>query len=170
MWWRLKRSVYNQQRGEGNRRAFQAIVQAGEVPGLLAYADGEPVGWVAAAPRERYSALERSRVLAPVDEVPVWSITCFFIAKPYRGRGVASRLLKAITEYAAEQGAQIIEGYPVDTRGQRQSAAFIFTGLPGMYRAAGFEEVARRSPTRPIMRFIVGDKRQASRRPARKCN
>lgn len=132
-----------------------AIVASGAVPGLLAYVDGVPAGWVAIEPREAYSGLDRSRFLKRVDERPVWSVTCFFIARPARRRGLTVRLLRAATAYAATRGASMVEGYPIDRSGASVPAAFAWTGLAAAFRAAGFLEVARRSPTRPIMRRAV---------------
>jgi len=157
MCWRLPRTQYEQQKGAGNKRAFHAIVAAGDVPGVLAYADGEPVGWCAVAPRTDYPALARSRILRPVDDAPVWSISCLFIARPFRRRGVSVRLLEAATEYARTHGARIVEGYPVEPRGSMPMMpdAFVWTGLATAFRRAGFQEVARRSETRPVMRRVV---------------
>lgn len=152
MFWRVKRSQYEQRKGAGNRRALKKLVAAGEVPGLLAYAGREPVGWVALAPRERYLVLANSRVLAPVDEQPVWSVVCFFITRAWRGRGVSQRLLEAAVEFARRRGARLLEGYPVEPRAGRMPDVFAYTGLPSAFARAGFREVARRSPTRPIMR------------------
>lgn len=135
------------------RRAhIRTVVKRGPPPGLLAYEGGTAVGWVAVAPRETYRRYAASRVLAPVDEKPVWSVPCFFVAKAARGRGLTVALLKAAGAFAASQGATLLEGYPVDTRGKRQAAAFVWTGLPSAFEAAGFREVERRSATRPIVR------------------
>ncbi|MFH0931574.1 MAG: GNAT family N-acetyltransferase, partial [Candidatus Zixiibacteriota bacterium] len=84
MWWRLSRSQFNKQKGEGNRKALKKIVDSGEIPGILAYADGKPIGWCSVAPREGFPVLERSRILKRIDEKPVWSVVCFFVAKPFR--------------------------------------------------------------------------------------
>jgi GNAT superfamily N-acetyltransferase len=138
--------------GAPNRRAFRALVKQGAAPGLLAYADREPVGWVAIAPRAEYRRFERSRVLAPVDDLPVWSVPCFFVERSARGSGLTVKLLKAACEWAAKHGARIVEGYPVDTKGQRYSATFAFHGTVSTFEDAGFREVERRSPTRPIVR------------------
>jgi len=151
MWWRLPRTQWNSQCGAGNRKAFHALVESGNPPGILAYAGGEPVGWCAVAPREAYGGLERSRVLAPVDERPVWSVTCFFVAREHRRRGVTVGLLEAAAKHAAMRGAKLLEGYPTESKGD-SPAAWVFTGLAGAFRKAKFREVARRSPTRPIMR------------------
>jgi GNAT superfamily N-acetyltransferase len=130
-------------------------VEAGETPGLLAYCDGEPVGWCALAPREAYPRLERSRILKPVDAEPVWSVTCFFVARPFRRRGVTVALLKAAVAYAKAHGARIVEGYPVEPKGTRMPDPFVYTGLASAFRKTGFVEVLRRSQTRPIMRYTV---------------
>lgn len=154
MWWRLPRSQWERQKGAGNKRAFRRIVQRGRVPGLLAYVDGEPAAWCAIEPRENFPVLERSRVLRRVDEQPVWSVTCFFVARPHRRLGLTVELLRAAVAYAKKRGARIIEGYPVDTPGKMPDA-FAWTGFVPAFRKAAFREVARRSKTRPIMRFEV---------------
>ena len=155
MWWRLSAKEWESEAYEGNRRSMKKLVDAGDRPGLLAYRDGEPVGWVSVAPRERFPRIERSRVLGPVDEAKVWSVVCFFIHRTERASGVGSALLDAAVEEAANRGATIVEGYPVDPRGKKTSNGSAFTGLEAMFRAAGFEEVERRSPGRPIMRKSV---------------
>ena len=101
MWWRLKRSQYEKQKGPGNRRALKKIVDSGEIPGLLAYADGQPIAWCSVGPREAYSTLERSRILKRVDDKPVWSVVCFVVAKSFRHKGVSTALLEAAVEYAS---------------------------------------------------------------------
>lgn len=155
LWRLLARSRFLQQKGAGNRRAFKRIVEAGEAPGLLAYRDGEPVGWCALAPREAYPRLERSRILKRVDTEPVWSVVCFFVARPFRRRGVTVQLLKAAVAYAKAHGARIVEGYPVEPKRTRMPDPFVYTGLAPAFRRAGFVEVLRRSQTRPIMRYVV---------------
>jgi GNAT superfamily N-acetyltransferase len=156
MWWRLTRSEYEKNKGKGNRKLFKKIVTSGEMPGLLAYAKGEPIGWCAIAPRETYPVLERSRVLKRIDDQRVWSVVCFFVARPYRGQGVTPRLLETAVAYARRKGARIVEGYPVSPRKGRMPDAFAWTGLPATFRKVGFVEAARRSETRPIMRLAIG--------------
>lgn len=152
MWWRLARSEFTKQKGAGNWQAFRKIVESGAEPGILAYHDGEPVGWCAIAPREQYPVIERSRTLKAIDDQPVWSVSCFFIARQFRRQGVAEALLQAAVKFARRKGAKIVEGYPVEARKGRLPDAFAWTGLPPIFQAAGFREVARRSPTRPIVR------------------
>jgi GNAT superfamily N-acetyltransferase len=155
MWWRLPASEWGRQRGEGNRAGLRALAESETPPGLLAYVDGKVAGWVSLGPRERFPRLARSRVLKPVDDQPVWSIVCFYVANVYRRRGLTARLLAAAVAYAREHGAAIVEGYPVEPKQAEMPAVYAFTGLASAFRAAGFVEVARRSETRPIMRYVV---------------
>ena len=154
MWWRLKRSQFEKQKGPGNRRALKKIVDSGEIPGIIAYVGAQPVAWCAIAPRERLLALERSRVLKRVDDKPVWSVVCFFVSKPFRRRGMTVRLLRAAVDSARKHGAKVVEGYPVELKTQWPDT-FAYTGLAPAFAEAGFKEVMRRSKTRPIMRYII---------------
>lgn len=97
---------------------------------------------------------------------PGWSVSCLFIARPFRRRGVSSRLLHAAVRFAADCGAKIIEGYPVVPHASGLPDVFTWTGLPSAFLRAGFREVARRSPTRPIVRWQRSQK--AKRRVLRK--
>jgi GNAT superfamily N-acetyltransferase len=155
MWWRLVAKDWERNKGQGNKDAFEVLVKAGEVPGLLAYTDGKPVGWCAIAPRMEYVRLERMRIFQPVDEQPVWSVTCFFVARGFRNKGVTAQLLQAAVDYAKTQGAQIVEGYPVEPKKGRMADVFVYTGLASTFRQVGFAEAARRSETRPIMRYVL---------------
>ena len=155
MFFRLTRAQFVKQQGEKNKKALRKIVDLGEIPGILAYADEKPVGWCSVAPRERFGLLERSRIIKRVDEKPVWSVVCFFIAKQFRRSGVTVDLLKAAVEYARKKGAKIVEGYPVEPKKGKFPDVFAYTGLASAFRQAGFEEVLRRSETRPIMRYFI---------------
>lgn len=140
---------------EANRRALRRLVDAGRPPGLIGYSDGEPVGWISLGPREAFERLARSPVMKPVDERPVWSIVCFVVPSRYRRQGVARALLDGAVAWARAQGATLLEGYPVDREG-RSSADAMWFGAKSMFDAAGFEEVARRRPKRPLVRLRVG--------------
>jgi GNAT superfamily N-acetyltransferase len=155
MWWRLRRSEYEKKKGAGNKLAFQDIVRSGAPTGVLAYAGGKPVGWCAVAPRKNYPVLERSRILKPVDEQVVWSVTCFYVPREHRRSGLTAKLLGAAVDYAREKGAKIIEGYPQDPKKGTLVDAFAWTGFASAFRRAGFREVARRSETRPVMRRML---------------
>ena len=153
MLWRLKRKEFEKQKGEGNRLAMKAIVNSGELPGILGYSQKQPVAWCAVAPREKYPALERSRILKKVDEQPVWSISCFFIDKRYRKQGLSLQLLKAAIDHVKKSGGKIIEGYPVEIRKDKTADVFVWTGVASAFKKANFTECIRRSETRPIMRY-----------------
>ena len=163
MWARRPAAEFKRGTGVGNRRALQRLVRNGAQPGLLAYAEGDPVGWVALAPRTEYPRLDNSRVLAPVDDLPVWSVTCFFIRRDWRGRGLATWMLNGAATFAASNGARIIEGYPNDPE-KRAADAFVWTGIASTFESAGFTEVARRSASRPIMRKALRALRPARSR------
>jgi GNAT superfamily N-acetyltransferase len=152
---RLSRSEYEQKKGDGNRRAMRALVDAGRVPGLLGFLGTEPVGWVSLEPRAVFPRLASSRVLAPVDDAPVWSIVCLFVAKPHRRSGISVRLLRAAVDWARSRGASIVEGYPVEPRLDTVPDVFAWTGIVSAFETAGFREVLRRSEGRPIMRRRV---------------
>ena len=155
MWWRLPHSEFMQQRGEGNKKALKRLVDSGATLGILAYAKDQPVGWCAVAPPETFARLERSRILKRVDEEPVWSVVCFFVAKAFRRKGISVKLLKAAVNYAKDQGGKIVEGYPVEPKKDWKPDPFVYTGLASAFRKVGFEEIIRRSETRPVMRYRI---------------
>lgn len=157
MWWRMARAGFEKKKGAKNRELMRKIIESGEVPGILAYADRTPAGWCSVAPRETFSALERSRILKRVDNRPVWSVVCFFVAKPFRRQGLTIKLLNAAVDYSKASGATIIEGYPVEPKKDKVADVFVYTGLASAFLQAGFVEVARRSETRPIMRYFMRD-------------
>ena len=145
-----------------NRAVLEAAVRderrEGRAPGLVAYLDGEPVGWTSLGPRADYERLTHSTVLAPVDDRPVWSIVCFVVARQRRGQGIAVALLDAAIAYARDHGATTLEAYPVDTSAGRIAAASAYRGTLSMFERAGFRvaEVRRAnasSAPRPIVRL-----------------
>ena len=152
MWWRRPAKAWSAGKGEGNRRALRRLVDSGTPPGVIAYDGATPVGWCSLAPREEYVRLASARTLKPIDETPVWSVTCFFVARSHRRRGVTVALLKGAAAFAARNGAKMLEGYPVEPRKGTLPDAFAWTGPPSAFRKAGFGEAARPSPSRPIMR------------------
>lgn len=156
MVWRLRNKDWLAGKGARNKRALKKLVTAGERPGVLGYLGKQPIAWCAVAPRERYSFLERSRVLRPLDDEPVWSISCLFVLKSYRRQGISIAMLKAAVEFAASRGARIVEGYPVEPTMERTPDPFVWTGTPSAFSKAGFREILRRSKTRAIMRFTMG--------------
>jgi GNAT superfamily N-acetyltransferase len=164
MFYRVPSRDFERLWGQGARAAFREVVADGPPPGLLAYRDGIPVGWVAVAPRDAYPRVLNSRVLRPTDDAPAcWAIVCFYVVRGERRGGVAAALLEAAVDFAAGHGAAAVEGYPKDTAGARKHANEMFVGSLSMFQEAGFQEVGRRSPQRPIMRREL----QPARRPRR---
>ncbi len=150
-----------------NQAVIASLAGRDPAPGLVAYRDGRAVGWVSVGPREDYARLERSKVLARIDDKPVWSIVCFVVARPLRGQGIARALLDAAVEYARDHGATLLEAYPVDSSRGRVPAASAFTGPLAMFEHAGFQVVERRkgnaaTPVRPIVRRAIRRRRKAS--------
>lgn len=154
MFWKLRGKAFDEATGDTARQMQKSVVDSKVVPGLLAYADGYPIAWIAVEPRSAYPKLAHSRVLKPVDDEEVWSVTCFFVAKKYRRQGVTVELLKAATDYVKKQGGKIIEGYPTDVQ-KDMPAPFVYTGTVSAFQQAGFKEVARYAPTRPIFRYVI---------------
>ena len=155
MLWRQDRKTDDANKGAKNRALMKAIFQEPVPPGLLAYDGPAPVGWLSIAPRPVFVRLKGSRVMKPVDERPVWSISCFLIRRSHRRRGIGGALLEAAKAFVAEQGGDLIEAYPIDPDKESYPAGYAWTGMAETFRRAGFVEVARRSPTRPVMRFEV---------------
>lgn len=148
--------MYYRQPGVGesakaNREALRSLLRPAAVPGLVAYLDGSPAGWISLGPRDHFPKLQRSSVAKPIDDVPVWSIVCFFVESKLRGSGIAEHLLRAGVAYARSKGATFVEAYPVDKRGSVDNES-AFVGTRPMFARAGIQEVARRRPTRPVMR------------------
>lgn len=153
--WRFQRSDFDKRKGDKNKLAIHSLVKKNEIIGMMAYMDDNPAGWCAVAPREKYIRLENSRVLRPVDDKPVWSVSCFFIAKPNRKKGLSVRLLEATVAYAKKEGAKIVEAYPVQSTGEKLPDVFAWTGFLSAFLAAGFREEKRHSPSRPIVRYYL---------------
>lgn len=152
---RLSRRDYEANKGEQNRRALAALAAREPSPGVLLRRGVEPIAWCAIAPRANYVRLETSRILAPLDDEPVWSIVCLFVHKAARRSGMSSVAIEGAVEYARKCGARIVEAYPIDPDQTNMPPAFVWTGLLGAYQEVGFVEVARRSRTRPIVRFTI---------------
>ncbi len=153
MFFRRRRSEYDRERGAGNRKALRGLVTKGAPVGLLAYAGKEAVAWCAVAPRRDYEALERSRLFKPLDDLPVWSVTCFYVAKGFRRKGATVALLEAAAALAKKKGAKALEGYPVvPKRGKPAPDVYIYQGTLGAFEQAGFAVVKRPAPGRAYVR------------------
>ncbi len=151
MRWRMTSTEFRLSTKESRVAALEALVCQGIPVGVLAYLDGEPVGWCSIAPRETYRALERYRGLPRLDDAPVWSVVCFFVDRRVRRAGVTLGLLRAAVEYAQSQGARVIEGYPVRP-GPR---LYTYMGSPSTFQRAGFRDATPPGQARQIMRYSV---------------
>jgi GNAT superfamily N-acetyltransferase len=162
--WRVRGSGWQDWTKARNATVLEQLAGEHRAPGLVAYDGDRAVGWVSLGPREAFERLERSKVLARVDDRPVWSIVCFVVSKSWRGRGVATALLEAAIDHARTHGATLLEAYPVDASRGRVAAAAAYTGTEGMFERAGFRVVERRqwnatTPVRPIVRRGVRRRR-----------
>jgi ribosomal protein S18 acetylase RimI-like enzyme len=162
MYWRLPRRDFEASLGSRTRQLFRARVEAGPPPGLLAYRDGDPVGWVQVGPRADVPQWNGARRLtaptadAPADDPRVWGISCFVTRSGCRRQGIATALLAAAIVRARESGARALDACPVDADGKRPAAA-LYHGVASTFREAGFREIARRRADRPLMRLALGD-------------
>lgn len=150
MYWRLGPEYHRRPR-EMNRTALRRIVQHGPPPGLLAFDGDRAVGWCQLTPRADLNWLNRKKALAPVDAAPVWSLSCFYVRRGYRRKGVMSVLVAAALQAAKSARAPGLEAYPVDAA-RAGSTTNVFTGTASAFRRLGFKTIARREPARPIMR------------------
>jgi len=156
MYWRLRNKDFENQKGSGNKRAMKKLVKNKEQIGIIMYSDAEPIGWCSVAPREDFIRLGNSKILKTVDDKSVWSIVCFFIDKKFRRKGYSVEMLNGVIKIIKKNDAKILEGYPNEPKKGNMPAAFAWTGISSAFISAGFKEVARRSETRPIMRYYYG--------------
>jgi GNAT superfamily N-acetyltransferase len=160
MYWRIG-GAYNQRPREKNKAAFKAVVKKGPPPGLLAFEGDKVVGWAQLTPRAVLPHLDRGRFTRKLDDVPVWSLTCFFIRKGHRGKGVMTALLDAAIDYAKAMNAPALEAYPVKTDTKRSNSG-MYTGAASSFTRAGFKTVAVPAPHRPLMRLELARKKKAA--------
>ena len=160
MRWRLSSSEFGRLKSAGRKAALERLVLADTPVGILGYLNGEPAGWCSVARRETYALLERSRTIKRIDDLICWSVVCFFVAPKLRRQDFTMELLRAAIDYARSQGAQVVEGYPVepcrDADGSLQPVTYRFMGYVSTFRKAGFREVVPSGQgRRRIMRYIV---------------
>jgi GNAT superfamily N-acetyltransferase len=145
MVWRVPSGgkYWTEHKGEKNRKSFKTLVENGKATGVLAFDGDAPVAWASVAPRKDFAYFNRSRTIPPAENEKTWSVTCFFVARGWRNRGVSAALLREAARLAKRSKAKILEGYPSSPKsGERQPDAFIHTGLPVMFEAAGFRRAA----------------------------
>jgi GNAT superfamily N-acetyltransferase len=161
MWWRIPNKEWDA--GEGNKQRMHNLVMGGVEPGLLGYLAGAPIAWVSLAPRTDYQRFARAsaNTFQSPDDKPVWSIVCFYVHPDFRRQGVSSVMLQAAIDYARGHGATLLESYPNDPRiGKKRAASDLNMGTIDLFDRAGFVEVARNHPVKPIMRLEVANQFQ----------
>jgi GNAT superfamily N-acetyltransferase len=154
MWFRLPRGPYEAGKGDVNRARFRSRVadETAPSPGILALRGDDAVGWCAVAPREEYLRLRTTRTMRGPDDLEVWAILCLFVAPSQRHVGLSVRLIDAACRHAFRYGAPAVEAYPVVRGKDAVPPAFASQGLLRAYLEADFEEVARPSATRAVVR------------------
>ena len=153
MRWRMTSTEFRRSDKQGRIEALNGRVDDGHPVGVLAYVDGTPVGWCSIAPREKFRGLERHRKLGRIDDAAVWSVTCFFVDRQYRRRGLTVDLLEAAIRYASANGARVVEGYPVEST----AVSYTYMGSPETLIRAGFSDVTPRGRERRMFRIILSD-------------
>ena len=150
-WYLMTNKEFTTSRKEGHKELMRTLVQSGIEPGIIAYADGIPAGWVALAPRESYKRLATSKLLGAVDEKPVWVISCFYIFRDYRHQGLMEKLVKAAIDYAKDRKIKRLEAFPIEAK-DRISPLSMYTGKADVFYRLGFKQVAVREH-RSILRL-----------------
>jgi GNAT superfamily N-acetyltransferase len=153
MYWRIG-AAYRQRPAAKNRAEFRRIVEHGPPPGLLAFAGDRAVGWCQLTPRAEVPWLDREWRLKRPDDVPVWSLSCFYIRKGYRKQGVTSALIATALKVARRAKAPALEAYPLDADLTPSASG---TGFASTFARAGFKTIVRNVPPRPIMRYDLGN-------------
>lgn len=159
MYWRIG-SAYNKLPREKNKATFKAVVKKGPPPGLLIFDGDNPVGWVQVTPRVALPRLGNSRFTQAIDDKPVWSVSCFYVRKGWRGKGVSRALINAAVAFARKNKAPVLEAYPMTTDVKRSNSG-MYTGSASSFARAGFRIVAEPAKHRPIMRLDLAKKRTA---------
>jgi GNAT superfamily N-acetyltransferase len=134
--------------GEANREGMRRLVEAGEVPGIIAYVDGVPAGWCSVSPKPPLIGLAKlGDTYGRFDDRAEWAVICFYVPERHRGMGLMGRLTEAAVEYAAENGASAVEAYPMDAGSETDGAG----GTRKAFERAGFREVRRAGERQAVM-------------------
>jgi hypothetical protein len=152
-YWYRANAAYKAGWGRDNPATLTRIVEQGEEPGIIAYIEGQPAAWVSVAPRRKFDRLVRSRNFAPIDDADVWAVNCFVVVKAFRRKGLMPILARFAAEFAFGKGAPGVEAYPIEPS-EKSGPGDLFIGTVSAFLAAGYREVARPLPRRPIMRLM----------------
>lgn len=162
-WWTMTNADFQRTDIDGRAAAFREEVDAAPSPGLIAYVDGDAAGWVRVGPRTRQVRLSKTRAYAgatdePWDDADVWAVSCSAVRKEHRGSGLNAELLDAAIAFARDNGARVVEAYPVDPNaGRKVSSNELYHGALSTFMAAGFHEVARPKPHVAVVSLDLTD-------------
>lgn len=156
--WRIASTKYRELDSTGRKETLHCLVMSGTPTGILGYRDGQPVGWCSIAPRESYPRLTRSKSIPWIADKKTWSVVCFYLARDLRGQDLSLRFLQAAVRHAASQGAQMVEGYPVEPEVDEQgnwlpAKSYRFMGYRSTFERAGFADVTPKGSKRTVMRM-----------------
>ncbi len=159
-WWLLTNAEFQKTSRDDLTTRFHAEMHGDRAPGLIAYVDGEPAGWVRVGPRIDQARLLRTRDVTtatdePLDADDVWSISCFVVRTAHRGQGLMKRLLDAAVSTARDAGARVVEAYPLDPTVTKRSANQLYRGTVSMFEQAGFDIVDRPKPDRALVSLTL---------------
>jgi len=159
-WWLLLNGPWKEASVDERTALFRAELGGDRPPGLIAYVDGEPAGWVRVGPRTAQPRLARTRDVTtateqPLDDETVWAVTCFAVRSAHCGTGLMAKLLDAAVSAARDGGARVVEGYPLDPAVAKRSSNQLFRGSVSAFEAAGFEVVARPKPDRALVSLAL---------------
>ncbi len=152
MWWRLKNKNYESSKGAKNKKLLKILVGENKHLGILAYENKKPIGWCSISPRHSLKRLETSRLFKPIDKSCVWSITCLYVNRDYRNKGLSTQLINSASDYAFENGAEYVESYPIQPKKDKIPEVFAYAGIKTAFEKSGFEIIKQPSETRLIMR------------------
>jgi GNAT superfamily N-acetyltransferase len=155
MVFRLPYKEFQANKPDGNKKGMQELVKQGRPLGLIATLKGEPIGWIAMAPREDYSKLEKSRAFKRIDDLPVWSITCFFVKKEYRRKGLSQSLIKGAVDFAKKKKIKTLEAYPAIPYDEKVPAPFLWVGILSSFLNNGFTMVQQNGKSRAMVRLAL---------------
>lgn len=153
MYFRLPYKTFQENKPDGNKRMMKQLVNKGMPQGLIAFMEKKPAGWIAFAPREDYMKLENTRIFKPIDDKPVWSITCFFIKREFRHQGLSGHLIKGAVEFAKRKKIKILEAYPAIPYSQNVPHPFLWVGVLSSFIKNGFKIVKQSSKSRAMVRL-----------------
>jgi len=153
MYFRLPYKTFQENKPDGNKKLMKQLVKKDRPQGLIASINNEPVGWIALAPREDYMRLANSRVFKPIDDKPVWSITCFFIKKEFRHKGLSQQLIKGAVDFAKKKKIKTLEAYPAIPYAEKVPHPFLWVGVLSAFIKQGFKIVQQHSKSRAMVRI-----------------